>query len=158
MSAPQQNQQYFEQIRKALRNDFEASEKIYVSREEQVLRFVENEREASELLAKYGFKKIIAEKLSYQEQIDIFSKTKYLVSPHGAGLTNIFFMPEDSSILELATELPTADYYKLSALLRIKYFYQKCDFGSRSKIKDPHHGSLFVDLEKLEKNLKLMLA
>lgn len=34
VSAPPQNQQYFEQIRKALRNDFEASEKIYVSREE----------------------------------------------------------------------------------------------------------------------------
>ncbi len=158
VNAPQQHQQYFEQIRKTLRNDFEANKKIYVSREDQVLRFIENEQEVSDLLAQYGFKKIIAEKLSYAEQIAIFSKTKYLVSPHGAGLTNIFFMPEDSSILELATELPTADYYKLSALLRIKYFYQKCNFGSRSKIKDPHHGSLLVDLEKLEKNLKLMLA
>ncbi len=93
-----------------------------------------------------------------EEQINIFSKTKYLVSPHGAGLTNIFFMPKNSVILELATELPTLDYYKLSTFLEIKYFYQKCDFGSRSKIKDPHHGSLIVDLKKLEQNLKLMLT
>lgn len=155
---PKQHQHYFEQIRNILAPNVNAHEKIYVSREKQVLRFVENEKEVSDLLAKYGFKKIIAEKLSYQEQIEIFSKTKYLVSPHGAGLTNLFFMPKDSAILELATELPTFDYYKLSAQLGIKYFYQKCRFGESSKIKDPHHGSLLVDLEKLEKNLKLMLV
>ena len=155
---PKQHQTYFQQIRETLSTKSDANERIYISREKQVLRFIENEQEVSELLEKYEFKKIIAENLSYEEQIDIFSKTKYLVSPHGAGLTNIFFMPENSTILELATKLPTLDYYKLSAFLKIRYFYQKCEFGKNSKIKDPHHGSLLVDLKKLEKNLKSMLA
>lgn len=154
---PKQHPAYFKQLREILSPNRNAEEKIYVSREKQVLRFIENEKEVSDLLAKYGFKKIIAEELSYEEQIEIFSKTKYLISPHGAGLTNLFFMPENSAILELATELPTLDYYKLSAQLSIKYFYQKCHFAESSKIKDPHHGSLLVDLEKLEQNLKLML-
>ncbi|MBU6141205.1 MAG: DUF563 domain-containing protein [Proteobacteria bacterium] len=157
VNAPKQHQIYFQKIREILSTKVSGDERIYISREKQVLRFVENEQEVGEVLAKYGFKKIIAEELSYEEQINIFSKTKYLISPHGAGLTNIFSMPKNSAILELAAELPTLDYYKLSTFLEIKYFYQKCDFGSRSKIKDPHHGSLLVDLDKLENNLKLML-
>jgi len=153
----QQHQDYFNKIREGLRIDTNPTDRIYISREKQSLRFVENEKELVELLSKYGFRKILAENLSYEEQIDIFSKAKYVVGPHGAGLANIFFMAKDSCIMELAAGLPTADYFKLSSMLGLKYFYQKCEFGPNSKIKDPHHGSLVVDLAELEKNLKLML-
>ena len=133
-------------------------DKIYISRAGQVLRFVENENEVLALLEKYGFKKIIAEKFSYDEQIAICSKAKYLLSPHGAGLTNLLFMKENSSVLELASA-PSSQkyYYKLASMLNINYFYQECEMGESSKVKDFHHASLLVNLEKLEKNLKLML-
>lgn len=143
------------------KNDVDFGDKIYISRQGQVLRFIENEAEVTQLLEKYGFKKIIAEKFSYDEQINIFHKAKYLVSPHGAGITNILTMPENSALLELATkpyeEKPVTDYYRLASMLNINYFYQECEAGESSKIKDFHHASLFVDLEKLEKNLQLML-
>lgn len=42
-------------------------------------------------------------------------------------------------------------------MLGLKYFYQKCQMGESGKVKDFHHASLVVDLEKLEKNLRLML-
>ncbi len=142
-------------------NDTNFGEKIYISREEQALRFVENEEEVKALLEKYGFKKIIAEKFSYQQQVEIFSKAKYVVSPHGAGLTNMLFMPENSVILEMASdpypEKLVTDYYKLSSMIGHKYFYQYCKTGPNSKTHDFHHGSLLVDLNILEKNLKLML-
>lgn len=139
--------------------DLGFGDKIYLSREGQVLRFVENEKEVVEMLEKYGFKKIIAEKFSYDEQVNIFHKAKYLVSPHGAGLTNILFMPNDSSILEMAskpsTEKPLTDYYKISSCLKLNYYYQECE--ARGSRKDFHHASLLVDLEELEKNIKKML-
>jgi len=50
------------------------------------------------------------------------------------------------------------DFYVLASVLGIKYFYQRCECGLRSKVADHHHASLVVDLAKLEKNLQLMLA
>lgn len=141
--------------------DLNFGEKVYISRAGQSLRFVENEDETVQLLEKYGFKKIVIDKFSYDEQTAICSKIKYLVSPHGAGLTNILFMAENSAMLEMTSKphpyKPVTEYYKLASMLKIKYFYQECEMGPNSRLKDFHQSSLVVDLEKLEKNLQLML-
>lgn len=164
VTAPQQHQKAFCEMRKILlkntaKKDLGFGDKVYISREEQVLRYVENEKEVLSLLEKYGFKKIIIDKFSYDDQINICRDIKYLVSPHGAGLSNILFMSENTSMLEMASKRDSnesvTEYYKLASLLNINYFYQEC--AARGKIQDFHHGSLLVDLEKLEKNLKLML-
>lgn len=163
----QQHPAAFNRLREVLTRDIKNSEfdfgdKIYISRQGCELRHVENENEVVALLEKYGFKKILADKFSYDDQIAICSKAKYLVSPHGAGLTNLLFMSKDSFVLEMATvpyshKLLT-DYYKLSSMLDINYLYQECEFGKTGHyIKDFHHASLAVDLRKLEENLQLML-
>ncbi|MBP7709528.1 MAG: glycosyltransferase family 61 protein [Rickettsiales bacterium] len=148
-------------LSKVEKTDFNFGEKIYISREKQVLRFVENEKEVVALLEKYGFKKIIAEHLSYEEQISIFSKAKYLVAPHGAGITNVLFMQEGGSVLEMTTpqkpESFNRAFYPMISMLGLKYFYQQCAIGPNSRVRDHHQSSLVVDLERLEKNLKLML-
>jgi len=164
VDAQQQHQKLFCETRKILventvKKDLGFGDKVYISREGQVLRYVENEQEVVALLEKYGFKKIVIDKFSYNDQINICRDIKYLVSPHGAGLTNILFMAKNSSILEMASKPDSAktvtDYYKLAEMLDISYFYQECE--TRGKVRDFHQGSLLVDLEKLEKNLKLML-
>ncbi len=165
IKASQEHPVAFAQLRKTLikdvKSDLNFGTRIYISREKQALRFVENENELVTLLEKYGFKKLVIDQFSYDEQISICSKAQYLVSPHGAGLTNIFFMPENSAILEMANRHEKNDlvdhYYKLSSILNIKYLYQECAFGPNSQVQDFHHGSLVVDLVKLEKNLQLML-
>jgi capsular polysaccharide biosynthesis protein len=162
----QQHPIAFNQLRQTLslgaeKIDLNFGERIYISREGQVLRFVENEKEVEALLEKYGFKKLIIDKFSYDEQIAICAKIKYLVAPHGAGLTNLLFMKENSSVLEMATKpydyRPVTEYYRLASTLKIKYFYQECEMGLNSKVRDFHQASLEVDLQKLEKNLQLML-
>ncbi len=161
----QQNPSAFNEIRRLATqnviNSADLGEKIYISRNLQALRFIENEDQVMAVLQKYGFKKVFAEQLSYQEQVAIFSKAKYVVAPHGAGLTNIFFMNRGSSVLEMATKpdlsKPITDYFKLAEFLNLKYFYQECEVGDRSQKKDFHHASLVVDVIELEKNLKLML-
>lgn len=168
-SIPSHHPQIYREIRETLTNkidvhDFNLNfgDKIYISRARMVLRFVENEQEVLELLEKYGFRKLIMEDYSYEQQVQICKKAKYLVAPHGAGITNAMFMSDDSALLELRnpSEKNTRwnqDYYALSTMLGIRYFYQECDFGEKSHRKDFHHGSLLVDLIKLEKNLQLML-
>ncbi len=147
-------------LRNSAKSDLNFGDKIYISRTGQALRFVENEAEVVAMLEKYGFKKLVIDQFSYDEQIAICSKVKYLVSPHGAGLTNILFMQQNSCLLELANpheeNILVDHYYKLADLINVKYFYQQCAIGPNIKVKDFHHGSLVVDLEKLEKNLQLM--
>jgi capsular polysaccharide biosynthesis protein len=166
ITASRQHPSAFQKISKILTKDADKidqdfGEKIYISRAEQVLRFVENEKEVVALLEKYGFKKIIMEKFSYDEQIAICAKAKYLVSPHGAGLTNVLFMKKGSYVLEMSTpqtaEGFNKDFYAISSMLDLNYLYQKCEMGENSRVRDFHQASLVVDLEKLEKNLKLML-
>ena len=162
--APQQSPAGFQEIREILLQNTEYKnlgfgDKIYISREGQALRFIENEKEVTALLEKYGFKKLIMEKFSYDEQINICRDAKYLVSPHGAGLTNILFMAKNTNILEMATKpnpiKPLTDYYKLATMLDINYFYQENEI--RGEEGNFHQVSLVIDLAKLEKNLQLML-
>jgi len=145
-------------------SDMNFGDKIYISREGQYSRYAENEVDVVALLERYGFKKIRAEKFSYQEQMAISSKAKYLISPHGAGLTNMLFMQKGGYVLELANKSkavkPVTDYYKMADIIGMNYVYQECEMGedTKSKTSDSHEGSIHVDLARLERNLKLILA
>ncbi len=161
---PSRHPEVFKDLRecltKEIKSDIDFGDKIYISRQGNPIRFVENEDEVVEMLEKYGFKKLVIDKYSYDEQVAIAAKARHMISVHGAGLTNIFFMSAGSSLLELAGKLHIVPphYYRLADMLDIKYFYQQCEFGPNSQFKDFHHGSLVVDTKLLEKNLKLMLA
>lgn len=165
ITVTRQNPLIFRKIRQILTTnpiDLDFGEKIYISRQGQRFRFIENEEDVTNLLQKYGFRKILAEDFSHDEQISILSKAKYLVSPHGEGLTNLMFMKDGSNILEIATPQKqqnfNPDFYALASMLNLNYFHQVCQVGPNSYHKqDFHHGSLVVDIEKLEKNIKLML-
>ena len=75
---------------KNFRNEF--GDKIYISRQGQKLRFIENEPEIEELLSRYGFKKVVMEDYSYQEQIDIYHNEGYVIFQNVAVFTNILFL------------------------------------------------------------------
>jgi capsular polysaccharide biosynthesis protein len=138
----------------------EFGDKIYISRQGQKLRFIENESEVTELLTRYGFKKIVMENYSYQEQIDICHNARYIIGPHGAGLTNILFMKKNSTILELSAKNDNDffnGFYILANMLGHNYLYQKCAFGNNSIACDSHKSSLNVNLARLESNIKIML-
>lgn len=153
----------FREIKKVLIEKVEKGinlgDKIYISRDGCQLRFIENEGDFITLVEKYGFKKVLMEEYSYQDQISICNNAKYIIGPHGAGFTNVLFMKDGGFLLELAAKpddlKSTTHYHKLSCFTGINYLYQECE--ARGKIPDFHQGSLFVDLNKLEKNLQLML-
>ena len=134
-------------------------DKIYISREGCPLRFIKNEISFLALVEKYGFKKVLMDQYSYEDQISICNNAKYIIGPHGAGFTNILFMKNGGFLFELASKPDKhkliTDYYKLACFTGINYLYQECE--AQGEIPDFHHGSLLVDLNKLEKNLQLML-
>lgn len=65
------------------------SEYVYFSREKTGRRKVANESEVVDTLETLGFHRYFGEKMSFQDQVDLFSTASVVVSPHGAGLSNI---------------------------------------------------------------------
>ena len=135
-----------------------SQEKIYISRGRAGKRRIVNEDEVMSLVRRFGFETIYAEELSFEEQVRVCSRARYIVSNHGAGLTNILFMREGNSVLELRHEIDCINncYFTMSSALDLNYFYQTCT--PQDPAADPHVAHLLVDLEQLEKNLTLLLA
>jgi hypothetical protein len=132
-------------------------ERIYISRSRARKRRILNEETVIRILAEFDFQTIYAEDLSFEQQIKICSRARYLVSNHGAGLTNMLFMPQGASLLELRHHRDRINncYFTLSSALNLNYFYQTCQSGNDDQ--DPHAADLVVDPEVLKANLSLLL-
>lgn len=132
-------------------------ERIYISRRAAGRRRIVNEEEIAPILHQAGFQTIYAEELAFQDQVKVMSKARYVVSNHGAGLTNMLFMNDGSRVLELrhVSDYINNCYFVLASALQFDYFYQLC--VPKPDQADPHTADLSVDPEALKKNLRLLL-
>lgn len=133
-------------------------ERIYISRANAGRRRIINEDEVRSVLCRFGFETIRAEELSFEQQVQICSRARFIVSNHGAGLTNMLFMKDGGSVLELRHESDCINncYFTLSSALDLKYFYQTC--APEDPSAEPHEAHLLVDTDQLEKNLTLQTS
>lgn len=132
-------------------------ERIYISRRTANRRRIANEDELVQILKKFDFQFICAEELTFPEQVKLTSRARYVVSNHGAGLTNMIFMKEGSRVLELrhVSDYVNNCYFVLASALKFDYYYQLCD--PKPVHADAHTADLFVDPQELEKNLALLV-
>lgn len=133
-------------------------ERLYISRSKAAKRRILNEDEIVPVLDRFGFQTICMEDLSFPEQVQICSRARYVVSNHGAGLTNTLFMRDGGSVLELRHQSDCINncYFTLASALDLNYFYQTC--AAQDPAADPHAADLLVDAGELERNLSLLLA
>jgi len=131
------------------------SERVYISRRLAAKRRLLNESQIEPILNKYGFRIVETEKLSLKQQIELFAGCQFMLSVHGAGLTNMLFMPPGSKVLELKKrdENLTNCYFNLSLALDHEYWYQFCQ-ASPPEI-SAHSADLIIDVSKLEKILDI---
>ena len=54
------------------------------------------------ILENFGFEKIIASNMTFQDQIDIFFSADVIVAAHGAGMTNMIFCKQSVKIFEIS--------------------------------------------------------
>ncbi len=136
--------------------DHQEGEKIYISRRHAGKRRIVNEDEVCDVLRSFGFETICTEELSFEQQIRVCSRARYIVSNHGAGLTNTLFMKDGGNVLELRHETDRISncYFTLSSALNLNYFYQTC-----APVNDahPHTADLIVDPKELTDNLILLV-
>jgi len=135
----------------------EKEERLYISRRGAGKRRIVNEDEVVAVVRRFGFETVCAEELSFEQQVWICSRARYIVSNHGAGLTNTLFMPSGGSMLELRHQADCINncYFTLASALDLNYFYQTCT--PQDPAADPHHAHLMVDTDQLEQNLSLLL-
>jgi hypothetical protein len=135
-----------------------ARERLYVSRGRAPKRKVVNEEEVVGVLNRFGFRVVYFEEYPFEQQVRLTAGAKYLVSSHGAGLTNILFMPPGGRVLELRRkgEVERNWFFNLAAAARLGYYYQTCEPESPGG--NVHAGNLLADTRALRENLALMLA
>lgn len=107
--------------------------RLYLSRQKADKRRVNNEDEVVCVLKKYGFNVINNEDYSFYEQISLFSNATHVFSIHGAGLTNMLFMNENSVVLEMhkrktnSTDWHSFAFWYLADALNLQYYHQICE-------------------------------
>jgi hypothetical protein len=137
----------------ALGESHQGGERLYISRRLAGRRRIANETELTPVLEKFGFETVCAEELSFEQQVKLFSRARYLVSNHGAGLTNMLFMRDGGAVLELrhVSDYINNCYFILASALKLDYYYQLCQAEGNSA--DAHTADLIVDPKELETNL-----
>ncbi|MBC6607476.1 oligosaccharide flippase family protein [Hymenobacter sp. BT188] len=100
---------------------------IYISRRYAPRRAMVNEVELENALRERGFEIVYCEKLSFAEQIHLFSQARTVVALHGAGLSNITWAPKGLRVLEVFPNGYFNDCYaRLAIQLGFAYSYATC--------------------------------
>jgi len=135
-----------------------SSDKVYISRGKAKTRKVINEKEVMAILKEHGFNVVLFEDYPFEQQAKIILNARYVVSNHGAGLTNMLFLPPGSSVFELRKlgDSHNNCYFALASALDLKYYYQLCK--SENPNEDAFSADVYVDLALFRKNLELMLV
>lgn len=97
---------------------------IYISRENAAYRRVVNEDEVIQFLSAYGFQKYHLETMTISEQVELFSRAKVVIAPHGAGLANLVFCNPGTKVVEIFSTIYIPEYYwMISTYNQLEYYY-----------------------------------
>jgi hypothetical protein len=97
--------------------DRSAPKKLYLYRSAESCgntRHVTNIADIERIISKSGYTMLDPAKLSFEEQIRVFSNAQKIISPLGAALANTIFTPPGCQVLGLAPWYPNASYYYFS--------------------------------------------
>jgi capsular polysaccharide biosynthesis protein len=96
----------------------------------------EVKKELSEFNVKYVLRD---ESMGYFEQASILQHTKVFISPHGAGMNNVFFLLIDATAIEIVYSDPAyrcpEEYYCLCSAIGVEYYMTASEGTSSSQLK-----------------------
>lgn len=148
----------------------EIPKKIFISRKISRGRKILNEGDVVDLLESRGYKTVFMENMSFFDQVKLMEGADIVVSQHGAGLTNIIFLPQGAKVLELfrkvdgkenrdrrvnpAKLIPT--FPRLASRLGLNYFCLLCEAVSPQQ--SVSLGDIIVDITDLKEKLRIVEA
>ena len=143
-----------------------AHRKVYVSRRQQRVRRLLNETDIADVLARHGYETVEFEGLSLAGQVQLIAETRAFVSVHGAGLTNMLFLPAGAQVAELLNadklvqrrdeHFENLIYFRMAAALELPYYCLPCANVDHDPPTNEAH--LRVDADALDQLLHQMAA
>ena len=143
----------------AANNTISGTEKIYISRDKARARNVVNESELINLLENHGFRTVYLEDLSFLEQVSLFSSARFIVSPHGAGLTNLIFCRPRTKVLELfSPRYVSLVFWFISNHINLEYHYFIGGHRRRTEELEEwkRDDNIYVDLNEFSDVVKIL--
>jgi hypothetical protein len=140
------------------------SRKIWIHRSEKSRRALLNEDEVLAAVQKAGFEPIVFEALTLKQQIELMQQTKVLAGLHGAGLTNLMFLPKNSIALEFMPEAFAAyahpfPYRSLANAVQVNYAVSGTEkAGTRFKPTSPKDADPIIRYKRINSLLSMDLA
>jgi len=132
------------------------SSRIYIKRTQQMGRNVINEDELMEALTPFGFVSYTLEDMSFSDKVRLFSQAEIVVAPHGAGLVNTIFSPQNLIVIDIFGLYGTPCFLVLAKALG---FHYGC-LGSAGRERNYRHetyNSFRVDVPRLRDLVAQML-
>lgn len=123
-------------------------------------RTIINKDEVEIVMDYYGFDIIDIEKLSFFDQIEIFSNAVVVVGPLGAAMANCIFCRPGASVIGLAAYYDGADYsYHARMMASFGHRYYVVLGAQYKRIRDnsPLHRNYLVDIKSLQSALENVL-
>lgn len=146
----------FEKIFAPLRMPSNVDRKIFITRNKNRLRFIENIEAVEVIVRRHGLEMVDTDLLSPEQQRELFASASVIVGIHGAGLTNMCFREGSCRILEIFPP-PTDGYlpFHYIMLASLKGFDYQAMIGTKKPTN--FSGSFEVDISELERNVIKLL-
>ena len=126
---------------------FKCDKRIYIDRTDSKFKHSQiiNSNETYKLLQKYNFKKYKIANLNFFKQIYLFWNSKFIISAHGAALTNLIFCKKKTRVIEIRSKKNYGQYFeRISKINKLNYSLIK------TKKVTSYSGDIVVPLSKLE--------
>ena len=169
----------FNILNKLILKNSKKSLKIYLTRQHSQYRNLINEGDIIEILKREGFKIVDLGDFSIIKQMELFSKSKVIISPTGSGLTNIVFCSPGTKVIEITPKYQfdyesnfknrysfickslNLDYYSFVAdPVSIEQIGKKSNLfiGPKALKESNYYKNLLLKIEKVKEILKLQHA
>jgi len=132
--------------RRSLLSTFKVKNKginrLYISRRDSKNRKMLNENELELALTERGYTIVLLSELSLSTQISLFSQSEKIIAAHGAGLSNLVFCKERTSVLEIFNDKHIAPFFhSICSVLNLNY--RSIVFKANSR------GDFSVDIDRI---------
>lgn len=151
---------YMQAIRERFRKHYalegvQPHRRIWISRRLAPKRKIVNEADLLPVLVKHGWEVTLMENLSFEQQVRLMAETRIVGGLHGAGLTNMLFMPEGGKVLEVRFPNDSHNncYFSLASAMGHEYWYLLAADMSGNQTFD---ANVRVDPDSLEQVIKAM--
>jgi hypothetical protein len=116
---------------------------LYIKR--RYMRTISNAAALERFLGERDFTTHTLEDLSFDQQVDLFSRATFVVATHGAGLANLLFCAPGTKVLELSPDIEFRPFFSyMSSKLGLTHGILPCRTSNGG-----FHGDLMVPMQKL---------